>query len=142
MGFLRKLVRGSSRGAAALELSLSMPLVLTVVFGTAELGRGFVVRDRLVSAAAEAARVASQSSCPRPTEAQVLAAGNATLASEGLDPGLANFVLSNPGGESGTDAVVSLTYQARFPLLARFMGFTGSSDGVVPMTVMVSAENE
>lgn len=134
--------RNGSRGAAALELTLAMPVMLMVAFGLVEFGSAFDLRQKLVSVAAEAARIGSESSCPRATEAEVLAAANATLTSVGLDPSLATFTLENTGGESGTDMIVSVSYDAGFQLLSQFMDLATDSDGDIAVNVSFAAENE
>ena len=132
----------ATRGSATLELALSLPLMLTMGFGAIEFGRAFVVRGTLVTAAAEAARVGSRSTCPRPTTAEVLAATTATLESSGLDAGAATIRLSGVGGESGTDVVVDLAYDVSFPVTSRLLALPWVKDGMLTMDVHVSAENE
>ena len=131
-----------SRGAAALELTLALPVLLTVAFGLIEFGRAFDLKQRLVSVASEAARVGSQASCPRATTAEVLAAAHATLISAGLLPSLASFSLENTGGTSGTDMIVNVSYNAGFPMLSRFVQLASTSDGNVAINVRIAAENE
>jgi len=141
MRFRNKTSRGS-RGAAALELTLAMPLMLTLTCGMIEFGSAFNLKQKLVSAAGEAARVGSQASCPRATEEEVLAAARATLISMGLDPSLATFSFDNVGGESGSEMIVSVTYDALFPLLAK-LGTLGSvSNDSVEVSVRLTTENE
>lgn len=141
MGFRNKFSQGS-RGAAALELTLAMPMMLTLACGMIEFGSAFDLKQKLVSAAGEAARVGSQASCPRATTAEVLAAAHATLISAGLNPSLATFSLENVGGESGSEMIVNVTYDALFPLLAK-LGTLGSvSDDSIEVSVRLTTENE
>lgn len=48
--------RSGERGAAAVELALVLPVLLMLVFGTVEFGRGYNAKLTLTSAAREAAR--------------------------------------------------------------------------------------
>jgi Flp pilus assembly protein TadG len=133
----------TERGSAALEILMSLPVLVVVAFGVIEFGRAFQIRESLVSAASEAARVASESSCPRATSAEVKAVANLTLQSAGLDPASADIQLTNPGGEPGTDATVDLSYDVGFPVLSKFLNLAWlGDDGTFTMTVRVNSENE
>ena len=134
--------KNGKRGSITMELALATPMVVTVLFGTIEFGSAFVVYQNLVAAASEAARVASQSSCPRPDAARVLAAANEILRSTGLSPDLAQIELANVGGEAGTDVVVDVSYDVQFPVLSRLLNMTALSDGELALSVHVAAENE
>jgi Flp pilus assembly protein TadG len=134
--------RENSRGSAAIELTLMMPLLLTVTFGLIEFGRAFELRQHLVTVASEAANVGTQLSCPRPTSAEVLDAANSVLTAAGLAPSLASITLSNPGGIAGSEMVVDVSYQAEFPLLSKFMNLTALHAGSLQVAVHVAAENE
>ena len=132
------LQKNSERGSAVIELSLAMPLMIVLCFGAIEFGRAFVIREGRVSAAMEAARVGSQSSCPRPTSAEVMAAAQTSLASAGISASQTTIGLTNPGGASGTDVVVDVSYQLVFPVLSKFL----SIPPITTMSVQVAAENE
>ncbi|MFN2427172.1 MAG: TadE/TadG family type IV pilus assembly protein [Candidatus Binatia bacterium] len=142
MRFFRNTTKENSRGSTALELSLAMPMMLAVTCGLVEFGSAFELRQKLVSVADEAARVGTQSSCPRPSQSEVLAATNAALAGAGLLPSLATVVLVNAGGESGTDMLVDVSYDARFPLLSTILNWTGLQEEALAVSVHVEAENE
>lgn len=142
MIFRNKERNGKSRGSVTMELALATPMLVTVLFGTIEFGSAFVVYQNLVAAASEAARVASQSSCPRPDATRVLSAANEILRSTGLSPDLAQIELANVGGESGTDVVVDVSYDVQFPVLSRLLNWTALSDGELALSVRVEAENE
>lgn len=142
MGLSMRRLREDRKGGAALELALSLPMLLTINFGVVELGQGFVMRQNLVAAAAEAARVGSAPTCPPPTDAEVVAAANLTMQSAGLDPALATIGLTNVGGATGTDVVVNMTYAVEFPILSRLMGLASSTGGILDISVNVVAENE
>lgn len=139
---LRGLRRKASRGSAALELSLSMPVLFGVTAGVVEFGEALVLRQQLVNAASEAARIGTQLSCPRATEAEARAAAAAALADAGLEPSLARIVLANTGGPAGTDMIVEVAYEARFPMLTTMFRLPALADGKLEVAVHVEAENE
>ena len=66
---LRTAVKRRRRGAAAVELAFSMPFLMALTFGMLEYNNKVMLRTRMVSAAYEAARLAT-----RPTTSQTSAA--------------------------------------------------------------------
>lgn len=128
-----------SPGMVIVEFCIALPLLIAVLFGTIEYGRAFLLRESLVTAAWEAARVGSQSSCPRPTDAEAIDAAGAMLEQLGLDSSSASISVENAGGTSGTDLVVEVSYEAEFPVLSKVMSVVGES---LDVTVRVEAENE
>src|SRR5712692_8058223 len=54
----RGLVRGSE-GAQLLEFALVLPMVLVIVFGAADFGAAWALKDKLTNAARDAARIAA-----------------------------------------------------------------------------------
>ena len=68
------------RGAAAVELAVVLPLLLTLVFGIIEFGWVFMVRETLVNSSREGARVAVlQGSTEQDIRDQVSASMNPTV---------------------------------------------------------------
>lgn len=135
--------RMGERGSAALELTLSMPVLFSVTAGVIEFGHAFQVRQNLVSAAAEAARAGSQLTCPRPTDAEARAAAFTALADAGLEPDNARLGLTNTGGEPGTDMRVTLAYDIYMPMLSKILHLANLGvDGRFEVSVEVAAENE
>jgi Flp pilus assembly protein TadG len=130
------------RGSVLVEFVLLMPIMLLVLFGVLEVGFAFSVREGLVSAAAEAARVGTQSTCPRPSEAEVLDAARTTLESSGLDPSLATIDLENAGGESGTEFTAIVSYALQFPVIWNLLHPGWLDNGEIKMSVEIAAENE
>lgn len=118
---------------------MSMPVMFGVTAGVVEFGQAFVLRQNLVVAASEAARVGTRLACPRATEAEAKAAAAEVLAEAGLAPSLARVSLVNTGGAAGTDMVIDLAYPARFPMLATVFG---GAVGQIEVAVHVEAENE
>jgi Flp pilus assembly protein TadG len=135
--------RLGERGSAAMELSMSLPVILSICAGVIEFGQAFHLRQNLVTAALEAARAGSQLTCPRPTTAEAIAAAAETLEAAGLDPQLARIALTNAGGEPGTDVVVRLAYDVYMPMLANLMHLSSlGPDGRLEVSVEIAAENE
>lgn len=62
MSFLRSLVRLDRRGAAAAEMALVAPLLVTIMFGSLELGKFFWDEHLLTKAVRDGARYASRQS--------------------------------------------------------------------------------
>jgi Flp pilus assembly protein TadG len=135
--------RMGERGSATLELALSMPIMLGVSAGVVEFGKALDLRQTLVSVASEAARAGTQLTCPRPTNAEVLAAVSTTLDDAGLDPSIARIALTNTGGEPGTDMTVRVAYDAYLPILSKLFHLSSDGpDGRIEVLVEVAAENE
>jgi Flp pilus assembly protein TadG len=135
--------RMGERGSAALEMALSMPILLGVSAGVVEFGKALDLRQTLVSAASEAARAGTQLTCPRPTNGEVLAAVAATLDDAGLDPSIARIALTNTGGEPGTDMTVRVAYDAYLPILSKLFHLSSlGPEGRMEILVEVAAENE
>jgi Flp pilus assembly protein TadG len=131
-----------TRGSVAVEAAFSMPVLLMSLFGVLEFSQAFLVRQNLVLAASEAARAATQATCPKPTESEIEEYTKSTLASLGLSPSLATIDLDNTGGASGTDMVVNLDYQIEMPVLTSLFGIKPGSEGSGSISVHVEAENE
>jgi Flp pilus assembly protein TadG len=135
--------RLGERGSAALEMALSMPILLGVSAGVIEFGKALDLRQTLVSIASEAARAGTQLTCPRPTNGEVLAAVAATLDDAGLDPSIARIALTNTGGEPGTDMTVRVAYDAYLPILSKLFHLSSlGPEGRMEILVEVAAENE
>jgi Flp pilus assembly protein TadG len=141
---MRKLrERIGERGSAAVELAMSLPVLLTVTAGVIEFGQAFQLRHNLVQAATEAARAGSALTCPRPTESEARDAAGTALESAGLEPSLARISLTNTGGAPGSEMNVVVAYDAHLPMLGRFLHLRNiGSDGSFEVSVEIAAENE
>lgn len=71
--------RRGQRSQALIEFSLVSPVLLLLLFGIIDLGRGIFYYDTLSHAAREGARIAVRASTPLPTNAGVLSAVQAQM---------------------------------------------------------------
>lgn len=135
--------RIGERGSAAVELAISLPVLLTVTAGVLEFGQAFQLRQNLVQAATEAARAGSALTCPRPTYSEARAAADTALQSAGLDPSLARVSLTNTGGAPGSEMNVVVAYDAQLPMLGRLLHLRNvAANGSFEVSVEIAAENE
>jgi Flp pilus assembly protein TadG len=114
-----------SRGAAAVEFAIVLTLLLLIVFGVIDFGRGYNAKETLTQAAREGARLVALN--------QTNVVSRTQAAATGLSPVSVNVLQSCPGGASqGIDAKVTVTYQFRFvtPLLAMI----GRASGPITLT--------
>lgn len=72
------------RGATMLEFALVLPLLLLLVFGTAEAGLGWTENNRVEGATSTAARVGAVAGADSTADAQILVALKASLTPESL----------------------------------------------------------
>lgn len=91
----RPLPKTKRRGAAAVELAISLPFLLTLAFGMFEYNSLIMLRARMVSAAYESARLATR---PNTSQQNVATAGGVTT--------YCNTLLSQLGVQG---AIVTLT---------------------------------
>lgn len=78
-------VRRRDRGAALLELAIIAPVLLLLAFGVAEFGYQWVAANRVASAVATAARVASTSGSVADADRNILLTLQASLPASMLD---------------------------------------------------------
>ncbi len=117
------------RGAAAVELAVVLPLLLTLVFGIIEFGWVFMVRGTLTNSSREGARVAVlQGSTEQDIRDRVAASMNPT----GLSTYTVQISRSSPGNPSETVKV--LIPYADVSLLGGYFGPTDFNLGAT--TVM------
>jgi Flp pilus assembly protein TadG len=97
----------AERGAAAVELALVLPLLLLILFGIIEFGRGYEVKVQLTGSVREGARSLALGESQAEVEQAVIDAA------PGLNPALTPADISMtpcpPGGADG-DATVTVTY--------------------------------
>ena len=102
---MRRLARGRERGAAAVEFALVLPILIMLVFGIIEFGRGYHAKVELTGAVREGARALALGKTT----------GEAAAATIDAAPGLSltasniSTVSCPAGGADGT-ARVTATY--------------------------------
>ena len=129
MNRLEKQPDNSVRGAAAVELAVVLPLLLTLVFGIIEFGWVFMVRETLTNSSREGCRVAVlQGSTEQNIQDQVAASMNPT----GLSTYTVQITRSSPGNPNETVKV--LIPYADVSLLGGYFGPTDFNLGAT--TVM------
>ena len=109
----------SIRGAAAVELAVVLPLLLTIVFGIIEFGWVFMVRETLVNSSREGCRVAVlQGSTEQDIRDQVSASMGPT--------GLSNYTIEINRASAGShnETVKVLIPYAEVSLLGGYFGPT------------------
>jgi Flp pilus assembly protein TadG len=120
------------RAAAAVELAVVTPVLLTMVFGIVEFGWIFTVRQALVTATREGARTAV---LPGSTVADVEGRVVTFLQPMGLN-GYTTQVSTNSGGEPDGTVTVSIPY-ANITLVS---GYFGGLDGSLTATCAMRKE--
>ncbi len=129
MNWQEKQTDNSVRGAAAVELAVVLPLLLTLVFGIIEFGWVFMVRETLTNSSREGCRVAVlQGSTEQDIRDRVAASMNPT----GLSTYTVQISRSSPGNPSETVKV--LIPYADVSLLGGYFGPTDFNLGAT--TVM------
>ncbi len=129
MNWQTKQTDSSIRGAAAVELAVVLPLLLTLVFGIIEFGWVFMVRETLTNSSREGCRVAVlQGSTEQNIRDRVSASMNPT----GLTTYTVQISRSSPGNPNETVKV--LIPFADVSLLGGYFGPTNFNLGAT--TVM------
>ncbi len=98
-----------SRGAAAVEFALVLPLLVLILFGTIEFGRAYNAKTTLTHAAREGVRVLALNTADP--------AATARAAAPSLDPG--SIGVTTAGGvpcTPGQQVSVTLTYPVQYSI--------------------------
>jgi len=144
---MRALLRraGENRGAAIIEVALTLPLLLLVSVGIFEFGRAYQTWQVLTNAAREGARLAVM---PNPPAGAVEARVKSYLTSGQLANTANATIVVNPtstvsigGGATASSSLVTVNYPFQFMVLqpvARLL-VSGSTLGA-PFTLTASAE--
>lgn len=104
------------------ELALVLPLLLLLLFGIIEYGRGYSVKVQLTSSVREGARVLALGGAPADARAAVVAAGPA------LTPTLAGSdITTTPCPSNGADGVARVSVDYALPALTPLIP-SGSHD--------------
>jgi Flp pilus assembly protein TadG len=105
--------RRGQRGAAAVEMAILLPVLVMLVFGIIELGRGYQVKIQLTGAVREGARARALGASTADTQQAVIDA------TAGLSPALAagdvNAGSACPTSGAG-DATVTATYNLPYSI--------------------------
>lgn len=154
--FVRQRVRGrrsgiaSQRGAALVELALSLPLLAVIMLGTIDFGRAFRTAMVLTNAARAGAQQGATSSVASGNTAAIAAAATAVLATNNLSAGPAPTVVrtctcgqaSGPSTQpvsctvvsacstGSLSVTVSVAVTRTFTLTGQFLGLPSN----IPMT--------
>jgi Flp pilus assembly protein TadG len=119
-----KLLRRDERGAAIVELALSLPVLVTMIYGIFEFSQLYEANAGMQHALGEGARLAtlcipdtsSSSGCDSPTDTQIVARENAKL----FGPAGGTFNVQTPTTSSGYKTL-TITYTRTM----NFLFFTG-----------------
>ncbi len=117
--------RPAKRGQALVEFALLIPIMLVLVVGIAEFGRGWMTRNILVGAAREGARVASVATSKSEGQSQGQEAARQVLSSAGISvpPAVVNVTFP-----SLSFPAVRVTVTYAYPvILLNFIPGLGSS---------------
>lgn len=137
MRFAKSRVRGvksrsnwKKRAAAAVEMAIVTPLLLTMLFGIIEFGWLFTVRNSMVNAAREGARLGA---LPGSTESEITARVQTMLEPMNLDDN-ATINVTMPTSDDPVVTVVVTVPRAQVSLVGNFFGFTsGTVEGQASM---------
>jgi Flp pilus assembly protein TadG len=131
MAAVKRWLKNRKRAAAAVELAIVTPILLTMLFGIIEYGWLFTARQAIVTAAREGARTAA---LPGSTVTDVQTRVNNFMTPLGLDGYTTNVQVDgqNPTGE----VTVAIPY-ANVSLLG---GYFGNPTGTVTSTCSMKKE--
>jgi len=104
-------------GSATVEMAIILPLLLLLVFGTAEFGIALYRQEVLTNASREGARAGIVLSTPAVTTAQIQSAVTNYLTSAGWNAALATVTATGAGGAFGANVTVTVTYDTSFSVL-------------------------
>ena len=99
-------------------MAIILPLLLLLVFGTAEFGIALYRQEVLTNASREGARAGIVLSTPAVTTANIQAVVTNYLTSAGFNPALIPPpTVTGAGGAFGTNVTVTVTYDTSFSVL-------------------------
>lgn len=126
----RRSWRRDEGGQALVEMALALPLLLLLLVGIFEFARAYSIKQTVVNAAREGARVAVVQVTP--DQDSVVATVQAYLASNGINIPDGDIVITNFGTSTGNPVTVRVSAEYDFILLGPIMSLFGSSftDGV------------
>ena len=134
----------SESGQNLVEFAIVVTLLLALVFGIIEFGRVWMTFQVITNASREGARLAAL-----PTgftnAGDVNARVNAYMSNANLKPAKATITVNNVDGATGTDAVVSVSYQAQLLFLGpvvRLLDAGAPLPGTLTLTGTATMRNE
>lgn len=119
----------STAGQSLVEMALVLPILLALLVGIVELGRAWNIRQVIVNAAREGARVAV---IPLNGEDDARAEIESRLRDAALDPADATIEIEGISGITGTPTTVRIAYPYEFLFLGPVVDLLGGDDGGVP----------
>ncbi len=135
MNRLSRLLR-ATRGTAAVEFALVLPMFLMLVFGVVELGTAWYQKQMLVNASRVGARMGSLlNDTTTNTAAQVKTAVTQYLQTAGY-PGAFTVTTSGVDGNAGDQVQVTVTSNFQLPVLGNLIPGSLSSVTLQGVTVM------
>ena len=123
-------------GSATVEMAIILPLLLLLVFGTAEFGIALYRQEVLTNASREGARAGIVLSTPAVTTAQIQSAVTNYLTSAGWNAALATVTATGAGGAFGTNVTVTVTYDTSFSVLNALVPGIPATKTLTGQTVM------
>ena len=126
------------------EFALVVVLLLSLVLGILEFGRVWMSYQVVTNASREGARVAALPTGFSTAE-EVTARVNAYMTSASMDAGQTTITVANEDGATGTDAVVTVTYNAQLLFLGPILKLIDSGSnlpGTIALTGTATMRNE
>jgi Flp pilus assembly protein TadG len=137
-------IRHARSGQNLVEFAIIVVLLLSLVLGIIEFGRAWMTFQVITNASREGARLAAL-----PTgfsnAGAVTTKVNTYLTSANLSPARATVSVANVDGATGTDAVVTVQYQADLLFLGpvvRLMDKSSTLPGTLTLTGKATMRNE
>jgi Flp pilus assembly protein TadG len=124
------------RGVSIIEFVLIVPVLLLIAIGATEVGRALSIWQVVVNSAREGARVTALVYGGQSNEDLVRDRIDDYLTANGLDLAERTVTIVNIGGGTGTQAVVTVTYDYTFEF---FGGIVALFEGSDPATITLSS---
>jgi len=123
-------------GSATVEMAIILPLLLLLVFGTAEFGLALYRQEVLTNASREGARAGVVLATPAVTIAQIQTVVNNYLTNAGWNAALATVTATGAGGAFGTNVTVTVTFNTSFSILSGLVPGLPATKTLRAQTVM------
>jgi Flp pilus assembly protein TadG len=134
----RALATRKARGSALVEFAVLLPVLVAIVCGTIDWGYYFFVREVIVNASREGARVGTlQFDAGEDSRAEAEAAARAYLADASLDPLKITELRTDVSRDGGTCPTNASCVRITYDIGGSVTGFTGS---FVPSSIAAYAQ--